>query len=153
MKDTIRIYMCNHGDSTSFVSGLLTYMSSLLAQALWIHDGVRMGVPMHTASWERKREIKNSTEEKQQMSRICSIFLWHPSVKPQDKSMFCISVLVKNVSCQSKPKRVAAEIKPKQIYSPNASDSCVTSLWTGKQCCLLHVTNITNVLLSMWCKT
>lgn len=104
-----------------------------------------MGVPMHTASWERKRENKNSTEEKLQLCKICNMFLWHPPVKPQGKSVFCIFVLVKNMSCQSKAQRVAAENKPKQMYSPNASISYIISLWTGKQCCLLHVTKVTNI--------
>lgn len=59
--------------------------------------------------------------------------------------MLCIFRLVKNVSCQSKPQRVAAEVKAKQAYSPNTSLSYVISLWTEKQRCLPHVTNITNV--------
>lgn len=66
--------MCNHGDGACAVSGLATYMSSLLAQALEIHDGVRMGVPMHTASWERKREHKNSTEGNLQVCRTSKTF-------------------------------------------------------------------------------
>lgn len=59
--------------------------------------------------------------------------------------MLCIFLLVKNVSCQSKPQRVAAEAKAKQAYSPNTSLSYVISLWTGKQWRLLHVTNDTKV--------
>lgn len=44
-----------------------TYASSLLSQALWIHDGVRMGVPMHTASWEMKEEWDTIKREKEDM--------------------------------------------------------------------------------------